>query len=369
MNMLYQHLIRPILYTFSPDTIHPIVAGGSELLSRIPGIGHALRSYFRVDQPALRTTVNGVTYPNPVGLSAGFDKDGEFLHFEDTFGFGFAEIGSITGQAYSGNPKPWVRRLVRSKSLVVNYGLKSQGVERVAQRLERTRVSMPFGVSVAKSNLPECMGANAIADYVKVYVRTKNLGAYATINLSCPNTPDGTPFSDPAALEPLLISLAAARTKHTIGKPTYLKINPDIDRGKLDKILELVTKYALQGLVIGNLFKDRDRARAMLDHPTEHDPAWPGGISGKPVRNLSTDTIRYVYGKTHGAMTIIGTGGIFTGDHAYEKIRAGASLVQLITGFIFGGPTTIRTINKRLLELLQRDGFSNIHQAIGAEHH
>lgn len=366
--MFYKHLIRPILYRFSPDTIHPIVAGGSELVARIPGIRGALRSYLRVEDPALRTTVDGVNYPNPVGLSAGFDKDGEFLHFEDTFGFGFAEIGSITGQAYSGNPKPWVRRLVRSKSLVVNYGLKSQGVEHVAQRLERTQVNMPYGVSVAKSNLPECMGQAAIADYTQVYIRTKNLGAYATINLSCPNTPDGTPFSDPIVLEPLLKSLADARATYNITKPTYLKINPDIDRSKLDTILELVKKYELQGLVIGNLFKDRDRARAMLEHPTEHDPAWPGGLSGKPVRALSTDTIRYAYSKKNGKMTIIGTGGIFTGDHAYEKIRAGASLVQLITGFIFGGPTTIRNINKRLLELLQRDGFTSVSQAVGTDH-
>ncbi|MEK7632040.1 MAG: quinone-dependent dihydroorotate dehydrogenase [Patescibacteria group bacterium] len=367
--MLYEKIIRPILYKFSPDTIHPIVAGGSELVSRIPGIGHALRGYLRIDAPELSTQVDGVVYPNPVGLSAGFDKDGEFLHFEDTFGFGFAEIGSITGQPYTGNPKPWVRRLVRSKSLVVNYGLKSQGVERVAQRLERTGVAMPYGVSVAKSNLPDCFGEAAIADYVKVYVRTKDLGQYATINLSCPNTPDGTPFSEPGTLEPLLKALADARAQHRIQKPTYLKINPDIERAKLDAIIELALRYNLQGLVIGNLFKDTARARTLLDHPDEHNHNWPGGLSGKPVRNLSTETIRYVYGKTKGALTIIGTGGIFTGDHAYEKIRAGASLVQLITGFIFGGPTTIRNINKRLLELLRRDGYSNIHQAIGADHH
>lgn len=362
---LYTRVIRPVLYTFSPDTIHPIVAGGSELAARVPILGHALRRYFRVDDASLRTTIDGVTYPNPVGLSAGFDKDAQFLHFEETFGFGFAEIGSITGRAYVGNPKPWVRRLVRNKSLVVNYGLKSQGVETVAQRLERTRVTMPYGVSVAKSNLPDCFGDAAIADYVKVYVRTKDLGQYATINLSCPNTTDGTPFSEPSMLEPLLIALTHARDEHGIRKPTYLKINPDIDRGKLDRIISLVQQYKLQGLVIGNLIKDKARAHALLDYPDEHSLDWPGGISGKPVRNLSTDTIRYVYGKTHGQLTIIGTGGIFTGDHAYEKIRAGASLVQLITGFIFGGPTTIRTINKRLLELLQRDGFTNVSQAVG----
>lgn len=365
--MLYRFLIRPILYRFQPDTIHPIVAGGSEFVARVPLVGPLLRQCYRVDDPALHTTVDGVSYANPVGLSAGFDKDGEFLHFENTFGFGFAEIGSITGRAYGGNPKPWARRMVRNDSLVVNYGLKSQGVERVAQRLERTHVAMPYGVSVAKSNLPDCSGDAAIADYVKVYVRTKDLGQYATINLSCPNTADGTPFSEPALLEPLLRALAEAREQHAIRKPTYLKINPDIQREKLDRIIDLMQQYKLQGLVIGNLIKDKQRAHALLDYPNDHNLNWPGGISGKPVRSLSTETIRYVYGKTKGSLTIIGTGGIFTGDHAYEKIRAGANLVQLITGFIFGGPATIRTINKRLIVLLQRDGFSSIQQAVGVE--
>jgi dihydroorotate dehydrogenase len=366
--MLYRHLIRPILYCFKPDTIHAIVATGSEIAARTPMLGPALRRYYRVDDPALQTTVNGVTYPNPVGLSAGFDKDGQNLHFAETFGFGFEEVGSITGRPYRGNPKPWARRMVRNESLVVNYGLKSQGVERVAQRLERTHVTMPYGVSVAKTNLPDCYGNAAIADYVNVYTRLKNLGAYATINLSCPNTADGTPFSEPEMLEPLLKALTEAREQHAIRKPTYLKINPDIQREKLDRIVDLVLQYKLQGLVIGNLIKDKSRAHALLEYPNEHDLNWPGGISGKPVRSLSTETIRYVFAKTQGKLTIIGVGGIFTGDHAYEKIRAGASLVQLITGFIFGGPATIRIINKRLLELLRRDGFTNIRQAVGVDH-
>lgn len=366
--MLYKHLIRPVLYRFQPDTIHPIVATGSELAARTPLLGLALRKYFRVSNPALHVTVDGVEYENPVGLSAGFDKDGQNLHFAETFGFGFEEVGSITGREYHGNPKPWARRMVRNESLVVNYGLKSQGVDRVAQRLERTRVAMPYGISVAKSNQPDCIGAEAIADYVKVYTRTKHLGRYATINLSCPNTADGTPFSEPEALEPLLQALRAAREQHNITKPTYLKINPDIEREKLDRIIDLVQHYNMQGFVIGNLIKDKQRAHALLDYPEDHNLDWPGGISGKPVRNLSTEVIRYVYAKTNGKLTIIGTGGIFTGDHAYEKIRAGASLVQLITGFIFGGPATIRNINRRLLALLQRDGFARIQEAIGAEH-
>lgn len=366
--MLYRRLIRPLLYLLPPDVIHPIVATGSEIAARTPGVGHALRAYFRVHDPILHTMVDGIRFDNPVGLSAGFDKDGQNLHFAETFGFGFEEVGSITGRAYHGNPKPWARRLVRSRSLVVNYGLKSQGVDRVADRLARTHVRMPYGVSVAKSNQPDCVGAAAIADYVRVYVRLKDVGHYATINLSCPNTPDGTPFSEPQALEPLLRALTQARKEYAIQKPTYLKINPDMPQEQLDSIIELTQRYALQGLVIGNLIKDKAKAHALLDYPEEHNLNWPGGLSGKPVRALSTGCIRHVYQKTAGKLTIIGTGGIFNGDHAYEKIRAGASLVQLITGFIFGGPTTIRTINLRLAALLRRNGFTNVADAVGADH-
>ncbi|MEK7570298.1 MAG: quinone-dependent dihydroorotate dehydrogenase [Patescibacteria group bacterium] len=365
---LYTRVIRPLLYRVPPDTIHPIVAGGSELVSRIPGVKNVLRAYFRVDEPPLAVTVNGIHFPNPVGLSAGFDKDGEFLHFEEVFGFGFAEIGSISRQPYVGNPKPWVRRMVRNKSLVVNYGLKSQGMDRVFDRMQNTHVQIPIGISLVKSNHPDCFGERAIADYIAVYEKFANVGDYYTLNLSCPNTPDGTPFTEPQALETLLTAIHAARQQHGITKPTFLKINPDISNEHLAAIVALAIRYDMEGLVIGNLIKDKTKARALLDFPEDHQPEWPGSLSGKPVRDLSTETIRQAYQLANGKLTLIGTGGIFTGDHAYAKIRAGASLVQLITGFIFGGPTTIRNINKRLLELLRRDGFRNISQAVGADH-
>ena len=365
---VYRRIIRPVLYRFSPDTIHPVVAGGSEFVSKIPGVRHALRSYFRVDEAALHVTVNDITFPNPVGLSAGFDKDGEFLHFEETFGFGFAEIGSISRQPYVGNPKPWVRRLVKNKSLVVNYGLRSQGMDRVYDRLRHVHVGIPMGISVVKTNHPDCFGEQAVADYVAVYEKFADIGDYYTLNLSCPNTPDGTPFTEPKALETLLKAIREARQRRAISKPTYLKINPDISDGTLEIIIGLTIDYGMQGLIVGNLIKDKLKARALLDFPEEHNPTWPGGLSGKPVRDLSTSTLRRAYGLSRGRLTLIGTGGIFTGDHAYAKIRAGANLVQLITGFIFGGPATIRNINKRLLELLRRDGFANISQAVGADH-
>jgi dihydroorotate dehydrogenase len=365
--MIYSHLIRPILYSIPADTIHPIVAGGGEFVAKIPLIGPALTNYYRINNPALKVQVLGVNFPNPIGLSAGFDKDGKYLAFAHTFGFGFSEVGSITGEPYAGNPKPWTRRLVKNQALIINYGLKSQGAEKVYAGLRNKKPFIPFGISVAKTNRPDCVGEKAIADYVKVFKIFKDLGNYYTINLSCPNTADGIPFSEPEALEKLLVEIAKARTEIQSSKPIFLKINPDLEKNKINQVIELCYKFNIQGLVISNLIKDHQKAMTYLKYPEEYNPNWPGGLSGSAVRQISTDCIRYVYQKTQGSIKIIGVGGVFTGDDAYEKIKAGASLIELITGFIFNGPTTIRKINLRLLELLQKDGYTNISQAVGKQ--
>ena len=366
--MLYKSIIRPLLFQVPPDIAHVLVANGAEAVSRIPLISHALRAYYQVNDPALRVNLGGLIFPNPIGLSAGFDKDGKFGHFAQTFGFGFTEIGSITGQPYAGNAGPWTRRLVRNESMVINYGLKSEGAERVWKRMRHLKLKIPFGISVAKTNDSACVGEAAIDDYGKVFDTFRDVGQYYTINLSCPNTPDGVPFSNPTFLEPLLSKLTIIRDRRNIRKPIFLKLNPDLDLTTYDAIITLAQRYNITGFVISNLFKNHAQAQAALQYPEDYNPTWPGSLSGKPVRNISTEKIRYVYAKTGGKMFIIGSGGIFTGDHAYEKIRAGASLVQLITGFIFNGPATIRMINKRLLKLLQRDGFTSISQAVGADH-
>ena len=365
--MIYNHLIRPILYKIPADTIHPIVAGGGELIAKIPLIGPALSNYYRVDNPALRVQLFGINFPNPIGLSAGFDKDGRYLDFAHTFGFGFSEIGSITGEAYVGNPKPWTRRLVKNQALVINYGLKSEGAEKIYSRLRNKKPFLPFGISVAKTNRVDCVGEKAIADYVKVFKTFKDIGSYYTINLSCPNTADGTPFSEPEILKRLLMEIDKARTEIHSSKPIFLKINPDLEKTKIDQIIELCHRFNIQGLVISNLIKDHQKAKTYLKYPEEYNPSWPGGLSGLAVRQISTECIRYVYQKTQGSIKIIGCGGVFTGDDAYEKIKAGASLIELITDFIFNGPATIRKINLRLLKLLKQDGLTNISQAVGQE--
>lgn len=367
MDMLYQRFIRPLLFTLSADTVHTLVSGSAETIARVPGVARFAKKYFRPDFPELAQVIKGIRFTLPVGLSAGFDKNAQYVSFADMFGFGFSEIGSVTGAAYKGNDGPHVRRLIASRSLVINYGLASDGVLAIEKRLQRVHPKIPIGISVAKSNLPEYVGERAVQDYVAVFKKMYPYADYLTINISCPNTFDGTPFTDGVKCEQLLSRIAIERNAQQRRKMVFVKINPDIDRTSLDGIISLVNAYDIDGFVIGNLIKNGARYAHTLTDPSEYNPAWPGGLSGDPVRAISTECIRYVFKKTEGKKIIIGCGGIFTGDDAYEKICAGATLCQLITAFIFQGPLTLRRIHIRLHELLVRDGFSHVHDAIGSQ--
>jgi len=365
--MIYSKIIRPLLFKIDPETIHTLVAGGGELVARVPILSKLLRSYFRVSPANLSVHAFGVDLPHPIGLSAGFDKDAKYVHFTEQFGFAFEEIGSITGKPYKGNEKPRLRRLLKNQSLVVNYGLKGEGADRVYKRMSGLRTQFPFGISMAKTNSPTCVGQTAIEDYAYVYKTFRNLGVYDTLNLSCPNTKDGTPFSDPQALEELLKKIVMLRKELNVQKKLFIKIGPDIRGEHLDTILRLIDLYKVDGIIISNLFKDLSRAHTFLPYPEEHSLSWKGGISGMAVQQASLQLIKEVYKKTNGKLFIIGCGGIYSAEDAYAKIRAGASLLQLITGFIYGGPSTIRTIVLGLSALLKRDGFATLDEVRGKD--
>lgn len=365
--MIYEKVIRPLLFKIDPERIHGMVAGGGECVGRIPLVSGFLRSYFQIAPERTRTKAFGIDFTHPLGLSAGFDKDARYVHFAEMIGFSFMEIGSITGQPYGGNEKPRLRRLIKNQSLVVNYGLKSQGAKIVRERLRGIHSAMPYGISIAKTNIPSCVGDAAINDYAFVYQMFSDTGIYHVLNLSCPNTPDGIPFSDPKTLEKLLVKITQLRINLNVQKPLLLKIGPDVDGNHLDQILGLIQKFKIDGIIIGNLFKDITRARLYLPFPEEHDVSWKGGISGRAVQKASTELIKKAYKKTNGKLTIIGCGGIYTAQDAYDKIRAGSTLLQMITGFIYGGPTTIRNIVLGLDILLRRDKFASIEDARGVD--
>ncbi len=290
-------------------------------------------------------------------MAAGFDKNAHLTSLTPLLGFGFEEIGSVTGEQCLGNDKPRLWRLPKSKSLVVNYGLMNDGAEKLADRLKSKKFDLPIGVSIAKTNSPDTCEMNAgVKDYVKAYDTMRNIGDYVTINISCPNAFGGQPFTDRKSLGILLSALDKIR----VDKPHYIKLSPDLSEEQLNDILNLAANYKINGFITSNLTKNRKNKRIIDENPPEN-----GGFSGKIVQELADKQLAYIRKHTGNKFTLIGCGGIFTAEDAYRKILHGASLLQMITGMIYQGPQTISEVNRGLTELLKRDGYKNISEAVG----
>lgn len=318
-----------------------------------------IAGFFGYRHTILSQRIMGIRFENPVGLAGGFDKNAELTDIIPSVGFGFEEVGSITGEACEGNPKPRLWRLPKSKSIAVYYGLKNDGARAISTRLKEKTFSIPIGINIAKTNTKETVETEAgIRDYEKAFTSLKDIGNYMTINISCPNAFGGEPFTRPDALDKLLHRLDSIETD----KPIFLKISPDLSPDHVDALIDVARKHRVHGFICSNLTKNRKKAGVASDPVPEK-----GGLSGKAVEHLANDLIRYVYKKTNGAYIIIGCGGIFSAEDAYKKIRLGASLVQLITGMIFEGPQAVSSINMGLVSLLKRDGYQHISEAIGVD--
>lgn len=363
IKFLYKYIVKQILFLFDPESVHDLfnLKGrflGSNIVTRF-----FTRAIFYYKNPVLSQKILGINFENPVGLAAGFDKNIELYKILPEVGFGYEEGGSITGDKCEGNPKPRLWRLKKSQGLVVYYGLNNKGADEISDRLRKEKFSFPLGISVAKTNCERtAISEEGVKDYLKGFNLTKDIASYMTINISCPNAHGGQPFTDAESLDKLLKAITQNRNK----KPIFLKMPPDLKRSEIDDIIEISTKYKIDGFICTNLTKDRTN-KQMMAHVHEKNIVGYGGISGKPVEDLSNETIKYIYKKTQGKATIIGVGGIFSAEDAYKKIRLGASLLQMITGMIFEGPQVIGEINQGLAKLLKKDGFTNISQAVGID--
>jgi len=364
IGFLYRNILRKIFFMMDAERVHnhALIAGrilGSNVLFRkITSI------FFNFSSPMLKQNICGIAFKNPIGLAAGFDKDAKIIKIIPNVGFGFTEVGSITSQFCPGNPKPRLWRLVESKGIVVNYGLNNQGAEKNAQRLTKKNLlaEIPIGINIAKTNSLETDEINkGIDDYLKGIQFFLDIGDYLTINISCPNTYGGQPFIDPNHLSQLFEKVDELNIK----KPIFLKMPPDISLDRVDKIIDLVERYNLTGFICSNLTKDRTNLKVVKGE-INHIPDI-GGVSGKPTEELANNQIAYICQKTKGQKVIIGCGGVFNAKDAYKKIRLGASLIQLITGMIFEGPQLISQINLGLCQLLKKDRFKNISEAVGVD--
>jgi dihydroorotate dehydrogenase len=356
---LYTYVLKPVFFLNDPEFVHDRMMGVGKILGKTKVSRKLVSGLFNYRHPMLEQKILGIDFKNPIGLSAGFDKNAELTDILPSVGFGFAEVGSITGNPCTGNPKPRLWRLKRSKSLVVYYGLKNDGCEAIAHRLKGKHFSIPIGMSVAMTNCIDNLNIKkAIFDYAKALRIMEKTGDYSTVNISCPNTHGGQPFIEPHKLDYLLDILDEIPTT----KPVFVKLSPDMSPRELDKILDVLKKHRVHGIICTNLTKKRDNPKILDKHVPSH-----GGLSGKVVQELSDRMLAYIYRREGKRFVLVGCGGVFNAADAYKKIRLGASLIQMITGMIFEGPQVISEINRGLVDLLKRDGFANIHDAIGVD--
>ncbi len=363
---LYVHVVKPILFRYQPDGVHHGMVKVTKFVQKLHGIRELPRLWSYYNDEMLSQTIGGIKFRNPIGLSAGFDKEISMPRMIRAVGFGWMTGGSVTWGAYKGNDGAWYYRLPKTKSLVVNAGLPSEGIEvvvgRVADYPEAMFVDFPLSVSVAKTNTKETASEDtAVADYCASLTEFDKLAQVTLleINISCPNTFGGEPFTTAERLEKLLTGV----DMHHLTKPVFIKMPINLPFEEFDKLLRVITEHEVAGVTIGNLHKDR-RAVELKDVLPDDVK---GNLSGAPAKAISTELVRRTYKQYGDKLVIVGVGGVFTAEDAYEKIKAGASLVAMITGLIFEGPSEPGAINEGLVRLLRRDGYSNVKQAIGTE--
>jgi len=343
--MLYQSFLRPWLFQADPEVAHEHTLKLAGWVGRSRVGRDAAETLFVIDDRRLHQTIVGSEFSNPVGLGAGYDKNAVGLEFWPVLGFGFVEIGSVTAWAQRGNELPRLFRQVKQRALINRLGFNNEGADAIAARIPSPPHRIPIGVNVGKNRDVEL--AQAAENYCATMERFRGRADFFVINVSSPNTPGLRKMQDREMLDTLLAKIREET-------PVLLKIAPDLTFEQIDDVVELALKHGVAGIVATN---------TTMDHPTPSH----GGLSGAPLRGRSTKCVRHIWRQTQGRLLVIGVGGIFTAEDAYEKIRAGARLVEVWTGLVYEGPAIVRQINSGLLRLLERDGFGHISEAVGTE--
>ncbi len=342
---MYKLIIRPLLFLIPPETVHNIVNTALKIIFYIPGTKALAGGIFKVKNRKLVRKIAGLEFENPVGLAAGFDKNGLLYNELSNFGFAFIEVGTITPKDQPGNERPRSFRLVKDKALINRMGFNNAGVDRTAKRLERRASNIVIGGNIGKNSVTA--NEDAVNDYEICFEKLYNCVDYFVVNVSCPNISNLTELQDVDSLEEILERIVKIRKGKEVYKPVLLKISPDLDKKKLDDIIKICEKMDINGIVATNTTIEREGLRTSKGRIKR---IGNGGLSGKPIKDRSTQIIRYINEKTNGRMPIIGVGGIMSPEDAIEKIEAGATLVQLYTGFIYEGPFLVKRINRAILK-------------------
>jgi dihydroorotate dehydrogenase len=341
---LYKRIVKPVLFLWQPERIHHIVFRLIALLFRIPGVAALSRNIFTIRDKRLERTVFGLKFQNPVGLAAGFDKDALLFDELGCFGFGFVEIGTLTPKAQDGNEKPRMFRLPGDEALINRMGFNNGGADLAAKRLKKRKSGIIVGGNIGKNKLTP--NELAASDYQYCFNVLFDWVDYFAVNVSSPNTPGLRALQEKEPLTALLNSLRTLNAARPRPKPILLKIAPDLTNEQLDDIIDIVKLTGIDGVIATNTTLDRSNLNS---GKALADTCGAGGLSGKPLAARSTEVIRYLHERSQGSFPIIGVGGIHSEAEALEKLKAGASLIQVYTGFIYEGPGIAKRINKAIL--------------------
>ncbi|MDD3107875.1 MAG: quinone-dependent dihydroorotate dehydrogenase [Alistipes sp.] len=340
---MYKRVIRPLLFELSPEVIHRIAVVTLRVVHYIPGARIVLRACFSMRHPSLEREVFGLRFPNPVGLAAGFDKDAEVYKEMHSLGFGFTEIGTVTPKPQPGNPRPRLFRLPEDQALINRMGFNNQGVRNAVHNLRHRSSHHIIGGNLGKNTAtPNEMAA---ADYLQLFRSLYEYVDYFVINVSCPNVAKLTALQDKANLNEILRGLIEFRRGQNQYRPILLKISPDLTTEQVDTMIDVLMESGLDGIVAANTTVRRDGLKTPA---SEVEAIGNGGLSGSPLTQRSLEMVRYIYQKTEGRFPIIGVGGIMTEEDALAMLKAGASLIQVYTGFIYNGPKFVKRICKRI---------------------
>jgi len=364
--MLWQHLLRPILFRFDPEWTHYFSMGTFGIANRVWPVDSLTRKCFCIQDSALNTECLGLRFDNPIGLAAGFDKDARWYRPLSSLGFGHVEVGTITAHPQPGNPRPRLFRLVKDRAIINRMGFNNKGSEFAADSFKRSdKPDCVLGINIGKSKITPIEGA--VDDYLQSLDRLYEFADYVTINVSSPNTPGLRQLQDREPLLNLLSQLTArskeiSRERGCDARPILLKIAPDLNEHQLDDIVQILIESKADGVIATNTTVSRV---GLKTPPARVEEIGAGGLSGQPLSLQSRNVVKHLYSQLQGSIPVIGVGGIMNGDDAWHMICSGASLIQVYTGFIYGGPGFVAGLNRFLSRRLRESGYSNISEAVG----
>ena len=339
---MYKNLIKPILFLFDPEKVHHLVFNLIKLIHLVPGVSFIIRGFYDFSHPKLTREIFGLSFRNPIGLAAGFDKDAKLYNQLNNFGFGFIEIGTVTPKAQLGNPKKRLFRLSEDHGLINRMGFNNDGVEKIIHRL-KTNKNVIIGGNIGKNK--DTPNDKAVKDYIFCFEGLFNYVDYFVVNVSSPNTPNLRALQSKKPLTFILNSLQRLNNQKPKRKPILIKISPDLNKNELIDIIQIVKETNIDGVIATNTTLDRSGLKSSKKDQT-------GGLSGVPLRNKSTEIIKFLSEKSNKGFPIIGVGGVHSYEDAIEKFNAGADLIQLYTGFVYEGPGIVKKINKSLIKTL-----------------